>query len=211
MNTQGHGRSCDGSGRHHAGSFSPCTTSNSLFSTGSIVRCMAYHDSVEDRDERPELQNLLPEAAFFFAGSSNLRAEQLNRRVKGMGRYGPSSSRSILGHGRNGDRRHLSVFPSRGCRSGPCWGIGGHRGVETGGVSRHVLRLGPWDGKTISHRARVGRGAGGSERAELAAAGWGCSGASIPGAVYNARAWAPDEVGRAPELAREGENKGKKW
>jgi hypothetical protein len=41
------------------GVFLLSATSNSFFSTWRIVRCMACHDVVEDRDERPELQNLL--------------------------------------------------------------------------------------------------------------------------------------------------------
>jgi hypothetical protein len=46
------------------GGFLLSATSNSFFSTGSIVRCMMSH--VEDSNERSELQNLLSEAAFFF-------------------------------------------------------------------------------------------------------------------------------------------------
>jgi hypothetical protein len=103
INTQGHGRPVTVRDVTPRGGFLLSATSNSFFSTGSIIRCMACQDSVEDRDERPELQNLLPEVAFFFAGSSNLRTEHLNLRTKGMGRYGPSSSQSILGHGRNGE------------------------------------------------------------------------------------------------------------
>jgi hypothetical protein len=45
------------------------SSSNSFLSTGSIFRCIPCHDSVEDSDERPELQNVLLEAVLLFAGS----------------------------------------------------------------------------------------------------------------------------------------------